>query len=38
MNDNFLIIKDADVFENPTMEMGEYTIRPTAKGIVLDSA
>lgn len=33
----FSSIKDADVFENPALEVGEYTLRPTAKGIVLDS-
>ncbi len=33
----FSIIKDVDVFKNPIMEVGEYTLRPTAKGIVLDS-
>ncbi len=35
--DYFLIIKDADVFENPAVEPEEYTVRPTAKGIVFDS-
>ena len=32
----FSIIKDADIFENPTPEPAEYKIRPTAKGVVLD--
>jgi 8-oxo-dGTP diphosphatase len=35
--DYFSIIKDADVFENPGTEPEEYRVRPTAKGIVLDS-
>lgn len=33
----FSIIKDADIFENPGEEPKEYTVRPTAKGIVLDN-
>ncbi len=33
----FSIIKDSDIFENPTPEPLEYTIRPTAKGFVFDS-
>lgn len=35
--DYFSIIKDADVFENPGEEPKNYKVRPTAKGIVLDS-
>ena len=35
--DYFSIIKDSDIFEYPTEEPLEYSIRPTAKGIVIDS-
>lgn len=33
----FSTITDVDVFENPIVEVGEYTMRPTAKGIVVDA-
>lgn len=33
----FSIIKDTDVFENLVVEPKEYKVRPTTKGIVLDS-
>lgn len=35
--DYLLILKDSDVFKNPVAEPEEYKVRPTAKGIVLDS-
>jgi 8-oxo-dGTP pyrophosphatase MutT (NUDIX family) len=33
----FSTLKDSDIFENSFPEPKEYTVRPTAKGIVLDS-
>ena len=33
----FSIIKDADIFENPTPAPKEYSTRPTAKGIIIDN-
>ncbi len=33
----FSIIKDSDIFENPVAEPEVYTVRPTAKGIVIDN-
>lgn len=34
--DYFSILKDSDIFENPTVEPDDYMVRPTAKGIVVD--
>ncbi len=33
----FSIIKDSDIFKNPAAEPKEYRVRPTAKGVVIDS-
>jgi ADP-ribose pyrophosphatase YjhB (NUDIX family) len=33
----FLVVRDADIFENPLEEPKEYVTRPTAKGLVFDA-
>lgn len=35
--DYFYSLKDSDIFENPSDEPKQYTIRPTSKGFVIDS-
>lgn len=35
--EHFSTVKDADIFPDSAVEMKEYTVRPTSKGIVMDS-
>lgn len=34
--EQFLVLRDSDIFDNPLPEPEEYIVRPTVKGVVID--